>query len=80
MKTLRKFLYLLSPQELKSAALLLIMMTIMAFFDMIGVASILPFMAVLTNPDLIETNIFLNNIFQFLNKFVVEIINNFYLF
>ena len=30
--------------------LLLLMILIMALFDMIGIASILPFMAVLTNP------------------------------
>ena len=39
---------------------------------MIGVASILPFMAVLTNPDLIETNAFLNIVFQVSNNFGVE--------
>ncbi|MDC3174449.1 ABC transporter ATP-binding protein/permease [Candidatus Pelagibacter sp.] len=36
----------------------------MAILDMIGVASILPFMAVLTNPGLVETSFILNNIFQ----------------
>ena len=34
------------------------MIIIMALIDMIGVASILPFMAVLANPDVIETNNF----------------------
>ncbi len=37
----------------------------MALLDMIGVASILPFMAVLTNPSLIETNTILNKLFHF---------------
>ena len=32
---------------------------------MIGVASILPFMAVLTNPSIVETNFFLNSMFEF---------------
>ena len=36
----------------------------MALLDMIGVASILPFMTVLTNPGIIETNLILNNMFQ----------------
>ena len=44
----------------------------MAFIDMIGVASILPFMAVLTNPGLIETNFILKNMFQTLRLFGVE--------
>ena len=39
---------------------------------MIGVASILPFMAVLTNPSLIETNMILNYMYQVSNIFGVE--------
>ena len=56
MQTLKKILFFLSSQERKRAALLLVMMVIMALLDMIGVASILPFIAVLANPNLIETN------------------------
>ena len=40
------------------------MVLIMAFLDMLGVASILPFMTVLTNPDIIETNFILNQAFK----------------
>ena len=72
MQTLKKFLLLLTPHERKSAGLLLIMTFIMALLDMIGVASILPFMAVLTNPDIIETNIILKNMFQASNIFGIE--------
>ena len=68
MKTIKKFLYLLSPSEHKKISLLLLMMSLMALLDMIGVASILPFMAVLTNPEIIETNIILNNTFQLSKK------------
>ena len=39
---------------------------------MMGVASILPFFAVLTNPSLIETNIILKTIFQATGRFGVE--------
>ena len=55
-------LILLTNHERKRAVLLFFMVLIMAFLDMIGVASILPFMAVLTNPSFIETNLFLNKI------------------
>ena len=72
MKTLKKLIYLLSPQERKSAGLLLVMILLMAFLDMIGVASILPFMAVLTNPNIIETNVMLNNMFQTAGRFGIE--------
>ncbi len=44
----------------------------MALLDMLGVASILPFIAVLTNPDLIENNIILSKIFSFSNLFGIE--------
>ena len=64
MQILKKILFFLTPSELKKAGLLLILILIMAFIDMMGVASILPFMAVLTNPSLIETNAMLNNFFQ----------------
>jgi ABC-type bacteriocin/lantibiotic exporter with double-glycine peptidase domain len=47
-------------------------MLIMALLDMIGVASILPFMAVLTNPSLVETNLILNKLFQASAAFGVE--------
>ena len=69
MQIFRKILFLLSPDERKSAGLLLIMIVLMALLDVIGVASILPFMAVLTNPDIIETNIILNSMFNFLGRF-----------
>ncbi len=72
MQHLKKILYLFTPREYKQVLLLLSMMTIMALLEMAGVASILPFMAVVTNPEIIETNLFLNRIFQLSNKFGVE--------
>ncbi len=72
MKTLHKFLFLLSSHEIKRAGLLFIMILTMAILDMIGVASILPFMAVLVNPDIIETNEILNKIYFFSNVFGVD--------
>ena len=39
------------------------MVLVMAFLDVLGVASILPFMAVLTNPDLVQSNVMLNTLF-----------------
>jgi ABC-type multidrug transport system fused ATPase/permease subunit len=56
----KKYLALLTPLERKRAGLLMGMILVMAFLDMLGVASILPFMAVLTNPELIQTNAVLN--------------------
>lgn len=72
MQTLKKLLFLLTPQERKRAGLLLIMILIMAFLDMIGVASIFPFVSVLMNPSLIETNLILNSMFKSSSMFGVE--------
>ena len=44
----------------------------MAILEMIGVASILPFVTVLANPSIIETNFFLNKMFQASSIFGVE--------
>ena len=72
MQIFKKLLFLLSASERKRAGLLLIMILIMSLLDMAGVASILPFMAVLTNPGLIETNFILNSMFKASSIFGVE--------
>ena len=72
MQTLKKLLFLLSAHEKKRAGLLLIMILILSFIDMIGVASIMPFIAVLTNPSLLETNYLLKYMFQVSSIFGVE--------
>ena len=48
------------------------MILMMALIDVIGVASILPFMAVLSNPEIIETSRIINYIFQVTSIFGVE--------
>lgn len=63
MTSFKKIFGLLTPPERRNAILLMIMILVMAFLDMLGVASILPFVAVLANPDLIHTNIVLNAAF-----------------
>ena len=80
MKIPKKLFFLLSRAEKIRAVLILILISIMALLETIGVASILPFMAVLTNPNLIETNIFLNKMFNFSNIFGVNTIQHFLLF
>ncbi len=56
MNTLKKIIDILTPAERMRAGLLLGMILIMAFLDMVGVASIMPFMAMLANPEVVETN------------------------
>lgn len=64
MNILKKILNLFDAKEQKSFYLLLTLMFVMAFFDMLGIASIFPFITVLANPNLIETNIVLTYIYE----------------
>ena len=51
-----KTLALLTPREKRQGILVFLMMVALAFFETAGVASIMPFLAVLGNPELVETN------------------------
>ena len=77
MRIFKKLFLLLTDYERKRAVWLLLMITIMALLDMMGVASILPFIAVLTNPALIDTNIILNKMYQISSIFEVQDNNQF---
>jgi ABC-type bacteriocin/lantibiotic exporter with double-glycine peptidase domain len=66
---LKKLLFLLSFNERKRLVVLFILSIISSLLDMMGVASIVPFIAVLSNPSLIETNTILITLFQTLNIF-----------
>ena len=72
MQLIKKIFHLLTSQERKRAGLLLILILIMAIFEMIGVASILPFIAVLTNSSLIQTNPILSTMYNFSSNFGIE--------
>lgn len=66
-KTIKKLLFFLTPKERIKALWLIIMMMIMAFLDLIGIASILPFMSTITDPDVIKKNRFLKYIYEILD-------------
>ena len=77
---LKKLLNLLSPPEKKRAFFLLLMILVMAMLEMIGVVSIMPFMAVLMNPDLIDTNNLLNAFLMLPTYLILKQRNNFCFF
>lgn len=77
---LKQLLYLLGPQDKKRASLLLTMITVVAIFEMIGVVSIMPFMAVLMNTEIIESNNILKSVFRISNIFGVETTHEFLVF
>ena len=64
MKKLRLILTFLNTSEKKQASLILFFVFFMALLDTLGVASILPFISLLINPELIETNSILNKFYR----------------
>jgi len=72
MQPLKKLISLLSTHERKYAIFLMGMVLVLAMLEMIGVVSILPFIAVLMSPDLIDTNIVLNTAFKTSNALGIE--------
>ena len=77
MQTIKKIYSILSPPERRRGALVLLMILIMAFLDMLGVASIMPFMAVVSNPGIVETNSILSRAYQFSKDFGISSIDDF---
>ena len=65
MSTLKKLFFLLNRSEKKKIYLLLLLVLIMTFFDVVGISSIAPFVALLSDPQLIETNFILTKIYKF---------------
>ena len=71
-KTFKKIFNLLSNKERKKIIFLFIIILIMAFLDMIGIASIMPFMAVLADPGIVNTNLIFKNIYTFTSNYGIE--------
>ena len=74
----KKLLFLLSFHERKRLVVLSVFSIISSLLDVIGVASIVPFIAVLSTPSLIETNIILIALFKILNTFGIITIQEFF--
>ena len=66
-KTIKKLLFFLDYNDRKKALRLLVMIVIMAILELAGVASILPFISVLTDSNLIKTNKLLAYTYGILN-------------
>jgi len=66
MTLLRKTLALLSPKEKRRGALVMGMVIIMAMLETAGVASVMPFLGVLGDPGMVETNPLLASIYNHL--------------
>ena len=63
-KTLRMTLELLTARERRQLGGLMALVVVMALLEMAGVASVTPFLAVLANPDLVETQPILRGLYE----------------
>lgn len=73
----KKIHFLLSRSERRGALALVAMMVVSAVLDVVGVASIMPFIAVLSNPDIVNTSELINVTFAAARTFGVETIDDF---
>jgi len=66
-KTIKKILHVFNRKEKIKFLWLSIAILIMGFLEVVGVASILPFMQLVSEPDAIEKSTLLSNIFNYFN-------------
>jgi ABC-type multidrug transport system fused ATPase/permease subunit len=78
MQIFKKLLFLISFHERKHLFMLFILSIISSLLDIMGVASIVPFIAVLSNPSFIETNSILITLFKIFNTFGITTIQEFF--
>ena len=80
MKLIKIILKLLSKKEKKYGIFVVILVTIMALLDAAGVISIIPFLAILGNPEMVEENGILKQLYIGSKKIGVQNINDFLIF
>ena len=64
--TLKKLHALLEPQDRFKVLILALLMIITAFMQTAGIVSVMPFLAVLSDPDIVHSNTYLNLLFTWL--------------
>lgn len=79
-KTFKNYLYILLPSEQKLALLLLLMTLIAVLMEIAGVLSLLPFLYVLTDPSIIETNEILKTVFEISLNYGIKTNHQFLIF
>ena len=66
-QTFRKLTDLLDPSERRRAFGVLLVMLVVAAFETAGIASVLPFMTVVANPHVLQTNAVLSKLYRAVN-------------
>ena len=64
---IHKLIFLLSKKDKRKIFILLIMCLVLSFVEIVGVAAIMPFISVASNPDLIYSNQYYKVVFDFFN-------------
>ena len=64
LETVRRLFELMLPAERRRARLLFVVMLVVAILETAGVVSIMPFMALVANPHVVETNLYLARLYQ----------------
>jgi ATP-binding cassette, subfamily B, bacterial PglK len=67
LKVYRQLYDILDGRERRLTLAVFAMMVLVALFEAVGVASIMPFMAVMANPEIVETNVYLAGVYDRLN-------------
>ncbi|WP_133013306.1 ABC transporter ATP-binding protein [Marinomonas flavescens] len=65
---IKSLFYLLSVKQKRQFINLQVLVILMAFFELVGVASILPFMAVVSKPEIIDTNVIINQVYTYIGS------------
>ncbi|GHU16588.1 ABC transporter ATP-binding protein [Spirochaetia bacterium] len=58
---------LLTPDEKRRLVLVLILLLMMGFIELVGIGSLGPFISVVSNPQMIHTNTYLNSVYTYFN-------------
>ena len=80
MNNLKKILFILTYKEKKNALILLIMMIITGLLEAIGVLSVAPFILVLLNPEIVDTNKILKISYDFTKFYGISSIDQYLIF
>ena len=68
LNALKQLWQILTPLDKRKLLLVLALVMIMALIEAAGVVSIMPFLAVLSNPKIIESNVLLKTLYDFFSS------------
>ena len=78
MKIYRKIISLIKQNQRRDLFLLLFLSLLSSLIDVVGIASILPFLTTIMNPSIIETNLTLNKLYIYSKVFGVDNFQDFF--